>query len=131
MALYVHLSKMTRDGAAKIRNLAPEYGKWRSFVQSLGAKVIYAAACFGEYDFVVVVDYPNEVAAPKGSGCATALGVVQAQTLPAYFIEDFIKVMSAPETVQGFQCSPGGRTQRQTLLRDLCRNHSLDRSRIG
>jgi hypothetical protein len=46
MELYVHLSKMTRDGVAKIRNLAPEYGKWRSFVQSLGAKVIYAAACF-------------------------------------------------------------------------------------
>ena len=63
-------------------------------MQSLGAKVICAAACFGEYDFVVVVDYPNEVAALKGLGCATALGVVQVQTLPAYFIEDFIKVTS-------------------------------------
>ena len=85
---------MTRDGAAKIRNLAPEYGKWRSFVESLGAKFICAAACFGEYDFVVVVDYPNEVAELKESGCATALGVVQVQTLPACSIEDFINVMS-------------------------------------
>ena len=47
----------------------------------------------GQYDYVVVVDYPNEVAALKGSGCATALGVVQVQTLPACPIEDFIKVM--------------------------------------
>jgi uncharacterized protein with GYD domain len=94
MALYVHLSKMTRDGAAKIRNLGPEYGKWSSFVESLGAKVMCAAACFGEYDFVVVVDYPNEAAALKGAGCATALGVVQVQTLPACPIEEFIKVMS-------------------------------------
>jgi uncharacterized protein with GYD domain len=62
-------------------------------VQSLGAKVICVVACFGEYDFVVVLDYPNEVAALKGLGCAKTLGVVQAQTLPAYFIEDVIKVM--------------------------------------
>jgi uncharacterized protein with GYD domain len=32
------------------------------FVESLGAKVVCAAACFGEYDFVAVVDYRNEVA---------------------------------------------------------------------
>ena len=94
MALYVHLSKMTRDGADKIRNLAPQYSKWKSFVESLGAKIICAVASFGEYDFVVVMDYPNEVAALKGSGFATALGDVQVQTLPACSIENFIKVMS-------------------------------------
>jgi uncharacterized protein with GYD domain len=94
MALYIHLSKMTREGTAKIRNLAPEYAKWRSFVESQGAKIVCAAACFGEYDFVTVVDYPSEVAALKGAGCATALGVVQVQTLPACPIEDFVKIMS-------------------------------------
>ena len=40
MALYIHLSKMTREGTAKIRNLAPEYAKWRSFVESQGAKIV-------------------------------------------------------------------------------------------
>lgn len=94
MALYVHLSKMTQEGAAKLRNLAPEYAKWSGFVESLGAKIVCATACFGEYDFVVVVDYPNEVAALKGSGCATAMGNVRVQTLPACRIEDFTKVMS-------------------------------------
>lgn len=93
MALYVHLSKMTAAGTAKIRNLGPEYGTWRSFVESVGGKILCAVACFGEYDYVVVVDYPNEVAALKASGCATALGVVQVQTLQACPIEDFIKVM--------------------------------------
>ena len=48
----------------------------------------------GEYDFVVIVDYPNEVAALKAAGYAAALGVVQVQTLPACQIEDFVKVMS-------------------------------------
>ena len=59
-----------------------------------GSEGCMRGGLLGEYDFVVVVDYPNEVAALKGSGCATALGVVQVQTLPACSIEDFIKVMS-------------------------------------
>jgi hypothetical protein len=41
-----------------------------------------------------VVDYPNEVAALKSAGCATALGMVTVQTLPCCAIEDFVKVMS-------------------------------------
>jgi len=94
MALYVHLAKMTQEGAAKIREISSDYAKWRSFAESIGAKVVCAAACFGQYDYVVVVDYPNDVAAMKGAGRAVALGTVQVQTLPACPIEDFAKIMS-------------------------------------
>ena len=94
MAVYLHLSKLTGQGASKIRELGSSYSTWRSFAESLGAKIVCAAACFGEYDFAVVADYPNEVAAMKSAGCATALGMVQVQTLPCCAIEDFVKVMS-------------------------------------
>ncbi len=94
MPLYLALSKITQEGASKIRELAPVYAKWKSFAESQGGKILCALACFGEYDFAVVVDYPNEVAALKAAGYATALGVVQVQTLPACQIEDFVKVMS-------------------------------------
>ncbi len=62
MAVYLHLSKLTREGAAKIRDLGSSYTTWKSFAESQGAKIVCAAACFGEYDFAVVADYPNEVA---------------------------------------------------------------------
>ena len=94
MPLYVHLVKMTREGAGKIRDLAPEYGKVKAFQDSLGAKRICTVACFGEYDFVDVLEYPNEAAALKAAGYATSMGNVQMQTLPACQIEDFFKVMS-------------------------------------
>lgn len=90
MALYVHLVKMTREGATTIRELSSEYTKWKSFAESLGAKPVCVVGCFGEYDFVTVMDYPNEVAAMKAAGYASALGIVQTQTLPACPIEDFI-----------------------------------------
>ena len=56
MPLYVHLVKMTREGAGKIRDLATEYGKVRQYRESLGAKILCSVACFGEYDFVSVVE---------------------------------------------------------------------------
>jgi uncharacterized protein with GYD domain len=94
MALYVHLVKMTRDGGSKIRDLASEYAKVREYNESLGAKIICTVACFGQYDFVSITEYPNEVAALKSAGYASSFGSVHIQTLPACRIEDFFKVMS-------------------------------------
>ena len=68
MALYVHLVKMTREGATKIRDLVFEYAKVRSFTESLGGKPVCVVGCFGEYDFVSITDYPNEAAALKAVG---------------------------------------------------------------
>jgi uncharacterized protein with GYD domain len=94
MAIYVHLVKMTREGAGKIRNLTPEYAKVKAYQDSLGAKRLCTVACFGEYDFVDILDYPNEAAALKAAGFSTATGLVQVQTLPACGIEEFLKLMS-------------------------------------
>jgi uncharacterized protein with GYD domain len=94
MPIYVHLVKMTREGAGKIRNLTPEYAKVKAFQDSLGAKRLCTVACFGEYDFVDVLEYPNEAAALKAAGYSTSTGMVQVQTLPACRIEDFLKLMS-------------------------------------
>ncbi len=94
MPLYVGLIKMTGQGAGKIRNLAPEYAKWKAYADTLGFKPICTLACFGQYDFVIVGEYPNEGAALKGAGYAAALGDVEVQTLPACQMEDFFKVMS-------------------------------------
>jgi uncharacterized protein with GYD domain len=94
MALYVHLVKMTREGATKIRDLASEYAQVRSFTESLGGKPVCVVGCFGEYDFVSITDYPNEAAALKAVGYAASTGNVQIQTLPACPIETFFQVMS-------------------------------------
>lgn len=94
MALYVHLAKMTDKGAANLSGHAATYAKWNSFGESIGAKVVSAVACFGEYDYVVLVDYPDEKAALKGAGYAAAQGMVQCQTLPACPVEEFFQTMS-------------------------------------
>jgi len=94
MALYVQLVKLTREGASKIREVSADFAKVQSFTASLGGKFLYVVACFGEYDFVALADYPDEVAALKGAAYAAAQGNATIQTLPARPIEDFFKIIS-------------------------------------
>jgi uncharacterized protein with GYD domain len=94
MALYVHLVNMTEQGATRIKDQKSGYAEYGSYAESLGAKVVTAVACFGHYDYVVVVDYPDAAAALKGSGYIAGQGIVQTQTLPAFPVEDFFKAMS-------------------------------------
>ena len=94
MALYVQLVKLTKEGASKIREVSADFAKVQSFNESLGGKFLYVVACFGEYDFVALADYPDEVAALKGAAYAAAQGNAIIQTLPARPIEDFFKIMS-------------------------------------
>jgi len=94
MALYVHLVKITPQGASKIREGSSSYETVRKFGESLGCKPLNVVACFGQYDYVGIWDCPNEVAALKLAGCAVSTGDVQVQTLPACKVEDFFKVMS-------------------------------------
>jgi uncharacterized protein with GYD domain len=93
MALYVHLVKMTAEGASKVRDMASVYATVKNYGESIGCKWLHTVACFGEYDFVAIVEAPNEVAALKLAGCASSTGAVQLQTLPACRIEDFFQVM--------------------------------------
>ncbi len=94
MALYVQLVKLSREGVMKIREVAGDFAKVQQFNESLGGKFLYVVACFGEYDFVALAEYPNEVAALKGAAYAAAQGNASIQTLPARPIDEFFKLMS-------------------------------------
>jgi uncharacterized protein with GYD domain len=94
MALYVQLVKLNREGMMKIREVATDFAAVQQFNESLGGKFQYVVACFGEYDFVALVDYPDEVTALKGAAYAAAQGNATIQTLPARPIDEFFKIMS-------------------------------------
>jgi uncharacterized protein with GYD domain len=94
MALYVQLVKLSRAGVMKLPELAGDFAKVQAFNESLGGKFLYVVACFGEYDFVALADYPDEVAALKGAAYAAAQGNATIQTLPARPIEEFFKLVS-------------------------------------
>ncbi len=93
MARYVHLVKMTQEGAANIKEQPAVYADWGRFADTIGAKVVSAVGCFGEYDFVLIVDYPDAKAALKAAAFAATQGMVQSQTLPAFPLDEFFSVI--------------------------------------
>ncbi len=93
MALYVQLVKFNREGVMRIREVSRDFAEVQRFNESLGGKFLYVVACFGEYDFVALVEYPNEEAAWKGAAFAAAQGNASIQTLPARPVDEFFKMM--------------------------------------
>ncbi len=94
MALYVQLVKFNREGVMRIREVSADFAAVQRYNESLGAKFLYVVACFGEYDFVALAEYPDDTSAWKGAAFAAAQGNASIQTLPARPIEEFFKMMS-------------------------------------
>jgi uncharacterized protein with GYD domain len=93
MALYVQLVKLNREGVMKIREVSRDFAAVQRFNESLGGKFLYVVACFGEYDFVALAEYPDETAAIQGAAFAASQGNATIQTLPARPIDEFFKLM--------------------------------------
>ena len=93
MARFVHLVKMTQEGATNIKEHPAVYSDWLRYGDTIGAKVVSAVGCFGEYDYVFIVDYPDERAALKGAAFAATQGMVQTQTLSAFPIDEFFSAI--------------------------------------
>jgi len=93
MGLYIQLVKLSREGAIKIREVAGDFAEVQRFNEALGGKFLYVVACFGEYDFVALAEYPSDEAALKGAAFAAAQGNSSIQTLAACPIDEFFKLM--------------------------------------
>ncbi|MEJ2093671.1 MAG: GYD domain-containing protein [Gammaproteobacteria bacterium] len=89
MALYIHLVTMTEQGAVNLMQQPEGYAQYADFVQSVGGEIVSAVACLGQFDYLVVADYPDPDAALKASAYVAERGLMRAQTLPAWPIEDF------------------------------------------
>ena len=46
----------TQHGAANLKDHPSVYAEWSKYGDSIGAKVVNAVGCLGEYDYVVIVD---------------------------------------------------------------------------
>ena len=94
MPLYVQLVKFHREGTMKIREVGQDFAAVQRFNESLKGKFLYVVACFGEYDFVALAEYPDDAAAMKGAAFAAAQGNASIQTLPARPVDEFFQMMS-------------------------------------
>ncbi|GBD99171.1 GYD domain protein [bacterium BMS3Abin07] len=91
MAYYVILSKLTDEGRKTIREKPERILEVNRELESMGVKVKEQFAVLGEYDFVNIVEAPDNETVMKMSAELGSRGSVQLLTMPAVTTEEFVK----------------------------------------
>ena len=89
MATFIMLTNLTPDGVKTLKNNPGRVQEVNKEVEQLGVKVVDQWATLGQYDFITVVDAPDESTMAKVSIELGSRGTMTSQTLAAIPAEDF------------------------------------------
>jgi uncharacterized protein with GYD domain len=89
------LSKLTAEGRKTVRNNPGRIQEVNKEVESLGAKILSQYATLGAYDFVNIVDAPDNKTIARVSVELSSRGTVEITTLPAFMLSDFVTAVKS------------------------------------
>jgi uncharacterized protein with GYD domain len=89
MPTYIMLTSLTPDGVKTLKNNPGRVTEVNKEVEALGVKVLNQYATLGQYDFITVVEAPDETTMAKVSVELGSRGTMQSQTLTAIPGEQF------------------------------------------
>ena len=89
MPTYVMLTNLTADGVRTLKNNPGRVAEVNAEVEQIGAKVIAQYATLGQYDFVTIVEAPDDQTMAKVSVELGSRGTMTSQTLSAIPAADF------------------------------------------
>ena len=90
MPTYVMLTTLTPEGVQTLKNNPARINEVNREVEQLGASVKAQWAVLGQYDFVNVVEAPDEKTMARVSLELGSRGTVRYETLAAIPVDDFI-----------------------------------------
>ncbi len=93
MAIYFALSILTDEGRKTIKQRPDRIKEVNREIEAMGIKVLEQYAVLGQYDFITLLDAPNNEAVLKLSVELGSRGTVQLITLPALPVDEFIKTL--------------------------------------
>jgi len=88
---YIMLTSLTSDGVKTIKNNPGRVHEVNREMEQLGVKVVSQWATLGRYDFVSVVEAPDERTMAKVSIEMGSRGTTMNETMTAIPAEDFTK----------------------------------------
>jgi uncharacterized protein with GYD domain len=91
LSLYVMLSTLSESGRKVLRERPGWIRKVNADVERMGARVVAQYAVLGAYDFVTIIDAPDNAAISRVSVELGARGSVQMMTMAAIPLEEFIE----------------------------------------
>ena len=95
MATYILLSNLTDEGAETIKKNPARIKEVNKEIEAMGVIVKSQYATLGPFDFVNIVEAPDNETIARVSAELSARGSVRIQTLAAIPIDDFIATFKA------------------------------------
>jgi uncharacterized protein with GYD domain len=93
MPTYIMLTTLTPEGVQTIKNNPARVKEVNREVEQLGAKVTAQWATLGEFDFINVIEAPDEQTITRISVELTSRGTGKYETLVALPIDDFVEML--------------------------------------
>jgi len=91
MAVYLMLTTLTDEGRKTIKQNPGRIREVNKEVEAMGVKILSQYVVLGPYDFVNILEAPNNETMSKVAVELGARGTLQTMTMAAMSLDDFIK----------------------------------------
>ena len=92
MPLYILLSTLTSEGRKTIKKNSERIKEVNKEIEAFGAKVLFQYAVLGPYDFINIVEAPDNNAIARVSLELGSRGTIRIMSLPAIPVNEFISL---------------------------------------
>jgi len=93
MATYVSLVRFTDQGTRNVKEAAARIAVAEKLFAQVGARMNEIYLTMGRYDYVVVMEAPDDESATKAALAVSSLGNVRTETLRAYPRAEIAKIV--------------------------------------
>ncbi len=91
MSKYVVISSLTDDGAKTLKSNPGRVKAVNEELEKMGVKVLEQFAVLGDFDFLNIVEAPDNATIAKAMVELAARGSIKTKTLPIIPLDDFIE----------------------------------------
>jgi uncharacterized protein with GYD domain len=93
MAIYVMLTSLTDEGRKTVKENPERVKEVNKEVEKMGAKIVAQYVVLGQYDFVNILDAPDNETVSRVAVELGSRGTLQTTTMAAMTLDDFVKAL--------------------------------------
>src|ERR687890_599786 len=93
MPKFAMLSTLGPDGSARLGENPERIREVSAEVEAMGVRVLEQFAVLGQWDFLNILEAPDEVTMARVATTLASRGTLKTMTLPIIDVEDFIAVL--------------------------------------
>ena len=93
MSLYIMTSVMTDEGRKTVKSNPHRIKEVNKEVEAMGVKILAQYVVLGQYDFINILEAPNNEVIAKVAMELGSRGTLQTSTFAALTLDDFIKAL--------------------------------------